>query len=246
MKQFFTFLIACLLVVSSARSLFAQQPATAPAVTPAPTDSTRQIRSVADTIPETVRRNGVRVGTSTLTPENGAATLDTGQVTAAQEAKIRKIVPRKATIRSLIFPGLGQIYNRQFWKLPFIYGGLIGAVYSFQWNQNLYNQYVNGYRVAYNSTTINPLYQAKVATVRDRVLTVQQLKRASDQFQRQRDLTIILTAVGWALNAVEANVAAHMKTFDLSDDISMKVHPNVLPMPGTGIVPGVRVAFTFK
>ncbi|QKZ12601.1 DUF5683 domain-containing protein [Spirosoma sp. KUDC1026] len=245
MKQFFTVLITCLLVLSSARSLFAQRPAATPAATPAPTDSTRQIRSAADTIPETVRRNGIRVGTSTLTPEDGSASLDTARVTPAQEAKIRKIVPRKATIRSLILPGLGQIYNRQYWKLPFIYGGLVGAVYSFQWNQNLYNQYLTGYREAFFSN-VNSQYNAKVAVVRERVLTVQQLKRATDQFQRQRDLTVILTAVGWALNAVEANVAAHMKTFDLSDDISMNVHPNILPLPGTGIIPGVRVAFTFK
>jgi hypothetical protein len=245
MKQFFTFLIACLFVISSARSLFAQRPATTPAATPAPTDSTRQIRSAADTIPETVRRNGIQVGTSTLTPEDGLLLGDTARVTPAQEAKIRKIVPRKATFRSLILPGLGQIYNRQYWKLPFIYGGLVGAVYSFQWNQNLYNQYLAGYREAYNSA-VNVQYSAKVAVVRDQVLTVQQLKRATDQFQRQRDLTIILTAVGWALNAVEANVAAHLKTFDLSDDISMKVHPNIVPLPGLGIIPGVRVAFTFK
>jgi len=246
MKQFFTFLIACLFIVSSARSLFAQRPATTPAATPAPTDSTRQIRSAADTIPETVRRNGIQVGTSTLSPEDGFLSGDTSRVTPQQEAKIRKIIPRKATIRSLILPGLGQIYNRQYWKLPFIYGGLVGAVYSFQWNQNLYNKYLAGYREAYNSTTINPIYQAKVAVVDDRPLTVQQLKRATDQFQRQRDLTVILTAVGWALNAVEANVAAHLKTFDLSDDISMKVHPSIVPLPGLGIIPGVRVAFTFK
>lgn len=244
MKQFFTILIVCLLITPT-QSLFAQRPATTPAATPTPTDSTRQVRSAADTIPETVRRNGIRVGTSTLTPEDGTASLDTVQVTPAQEAKIRKIVPRKATIRSLILPGLGQIYNRQFWKLPFIYGALAGAIYSFQWNQNMYNQYLTGYREAFYSD-VNPQYQAKIAVVNSRPLTVQQLKRATDQFQRQRDLTVILTAVGWALNAVEANVAAHMKTFDLSDDISMKVHPNILPLPGTGIVPGVRIAFTFK
>ena len=50
----------------------------------------------------------------------------------------------------------------------------------------------------------------------------------------------------WVINIVEANVAAHLKTFDLTDDISMLVEPNVLPMPGVGFGPGVRVAFTFK
>ena len=93
---------------------------------------------------------------------------------------------------------------------------------------------------------MNPQYGVKTAVVRGQVLSVAQLKQATDQFRQQRDFTVILTAVGWALNAVEANVAAHLKTFDLSDDISLNVRPNVLFLPGVGIVPGVRVAMAFN
>lgn len=246
MKQFITLLVGMLVLTTGL--VWAQVPAPTPAQTPAPTDSTRLIRSAADTIPSSVQRNGIRVGSSELLPDDSTtlAGPDTTRVTSKQQAEIRRIIPRKATIRSLLVPGLGQIYNRQYWKLPFIYAGAVAAVVVFQFNQRLYNAYSAGYEEAYNQTAVNPVYQVKTAVVRGRVLSVSQLKQATDQFRQQRDLTIILTAVGWALNAVEANVAAHLKTFDLSDDISLRIHPNVLPGAGAGIVPGVRVAMTFK
>ncbi|WP_420147462.1 DUF5683 domain-containing protein [Spirosoma sp.] len=237
-----------LLLILPGLPLFAQKPAIVPAPTPAAIDSTKLGRSAADTIPASVQRNGIRVGNSVLIPDD--STLldkpDTVSVSSKQETKIHKIVPKKATIRSLIVPGLGQIYNRQYWKLPFIYGGLAGAVFAFQLNQRNYQKFEAGYREAYNQPEVDPIYRVKVAYVDGRKLSVTQLQQASNQYHQWRDLTIILTAAGWALNAVEANVAAHMKTFDLTDDISMKVHPNLLPMPGPGIIPGVRIAFTFK
>lgn len=246
MKQSITLFTSLLLL--TAGSAWAQVPAQTPARTPTAVDSTRQIRSATDTIPQSVQRNGIRVGSSELLPDDSTslAGADTLRLNPKQQAEIRRIIPRKATIRSLMVPGLGQIYNRQYWKLPFIYGGAVAAVVVFQFNQRLYNAYSAGYEEAYNQSAVNPLYGVKTATVRGRVLSVAQLKQATDQFRQQRDLTIILTAVGWALNAVEANVAAHLKTFDLSDDISLNVHPNVLPLPGAGLVPGVRVAMTFR
>lgn len=227
---------------------WAQVPTPTPARTPPPIDSTRQVRSAADSIPQSVQRNGIRVGSSELIPDDSTslAGADTLRINPKQQAEIRRIIPRKATIRSLMLPGLGQIYNRQYWKLPFIYGGAVGAVLAFQWNQRRYSEYLAGYQEAFTQTAVNPLYGVKTAVVRGHVLSVAQLKQATSQIRQQRDLTVILFAAGWALNAVEANVAAHLKTFDLSDDISLKVRPNVLPVPGVGFVPAVRVAMTFK
>lgn len=248
MKPFSVLFIAVLWVIVSVRPVFAQKPAIVPAPTPVAVDSTKQIRSAADTIPPTVRRNGIRVGNSVLTPDDSTSLdrTDTLRVTAKQEEKIHKIIPKKATIRSLMFPGLGQIYNRQYWKLPFIYGGLGAAIFAFQFNQRNYRKYEDAYSEAYHQTEIDPIYNTKVAIVDGKKYSVTTLQQASNQYHQWRDLTIIATAAGWALVAVEANVAAHLKTFDLTDDISMRIEPNVLPMPGTGIVPGVRVAFIFK
>ena len=270
-----SFLLICPLV-----PLFAQKPAIVPAPTPAATDSTRQLRSATDTIPPTVQRNGIRVGNSVLTEDDSTSLdkPDTVQVTAKQEAQIHKIIPKQATIRSLILPGLGQAYNRQYYKIPFIYVGFGVMGYLFVKYKGLAKEAEDGYRrLLYGdkisdaySASLNPDFfpgmliqsvsvpaqYAKVEQVligvgpfTDRkvvITTTATAKNAYDTYRRYRDLNLLLSAALWAINIVEANVAAHLKTFDLTDDISMRVEPHVLPMPGTGFVPGLRVAFTFK
>lgn len=161
---------------------------------------------------------------------------------------IRKIIPRKATLRSLMFPGLGQAYNRQYYKMPFVYAGYGALGYYFTRYRRLALEAENGYRrLLYgdrNGTATNtPVTEVVINESVFRSPT--QAKAAYDFYRRYRDLNIILSVVLYAVSAVEANVAAHLKTFDLSDDISMRVEPTVLPMPGTGFVPGVRMALTF-
>ncbi len=283
MKQFLT--IVALLV---SLPLFAQQPAIVPAPTPVAVDSTQRSRSAADTIPPTVQRNGIRVNTSpdqdrprnrtVLSPdgESGVIGTDPVQLTTKQQTKVRKIIPRQATIRSLLLPGLGQIYNRQYYKLPFIYGGFATIGYFFMRYRNLSLEAEEGYRLLLYGRLVTPAQQIALPTdiisipasiakpglidVPEVRVPVEQVqignnlfgprtegaKGAYDFYRRYRDLNTILFAVLWAVNAVEANVAAHLKTFDLSDDISMRVEPNIIPMPGTGFAPGVRVALTFK
>ena len=177
----------------------------------------------------------------------GKKLVDTVRVATRKQTEAERIIPRKATLKSLMLPGLGQAYNRQPWKIPIIYGALGAAAYFFNYNQSRFRRYNAAYAEAYNSTEITPApYNTKTAVVSGVRLGVQQLKRASDQFQSQRDLTIILTAAGWALQAIEANVAAHLKTFDLSDDISFRVYPTVLPTLAGGLVPGIQLTISLK
>lgn len=232
-------------------SLLAQNPAIVPAPTPATVDSTWQSRSAADSIPPTVRRNGIRVGTGATPAGKSSLAIDndTVRVTPKQEAAIRKIIPRQATIRSLMLPGLGQIYNRQYYKLPFIYGGFGAVGYFFVRYRRVALEAENGYRLLLYGVpngTPTPTKVEEVLINGNVFRSTTQAKAAYDFYRRYRDLNIILSIVLYAVNAVEANVAAHLKTFDLSDDISMRIEPAVLPMPGTGLVPGIRVALTFK
>lgn len=286
--KFFILLTVGLFSVPFATS-FAQRPAITPAKTPAATDSTRQIRSAADTIPTIIRRNGIpiQVGRSVLTADDSASldNPDTVRVSAQQEAKIHKIIPKKATIRSLMLPGLGQAYNRQYYKIPFIYAGFGVMGYLFVKYRGLAKEAEVGYRrLLYGDKATDPLFNigdgffatlnpelysnlqgapAYTEGIRYKVdgvtigvspfndnkvlfRTSANAKNAYDTFRRYRDLNLLLSGLLWAINIVEANVAAHLKTFDLTDDISMNVEPNVLPAPGIGFVPGVRVALTFK
>ncbi len=188
----------------------------------------------------------VKVGESELTTagDSLAQGTDTLQLSARQNAAIHKIIPRKATLRSLMLPGLGQAYNRQYYKIPFIYAGFGIIVYDIITFTGTYNEYLDGYKKAYYSTLATGQL-TKTAVVRGRELTVQQLKQQSDFWRRNRDLNVLLGVLLWGLQAVEANVAAHLKTFDISDDISATWKPAMLPTAG-GMVPGVRLTFNFK
>ena len=235
------------LVIRSVAVSFAQNPAIAPALTPAAVDSTRQLRSAADTIPPSVRRNGrvdVPIQVNTGIPAARPLAADTVRVTPKQQAAIHKIIPRKATFRSLMLPGMGQAYNRQYYKIPFIYAGFGAVGYFFFRYRGLAKAAETGYRqLLYGGPNGTKVTEVVIGTGVFRSST--QAKAAYDFYRRYRDMNVILAVVIYAVNAVEANVAAHLKTFDLSDDISMHVEPTVIPMPGTGLVPGVRVAWTF-
>ena len=204
-----------------------------PTINPAP---------VADTI---------RVGNSVLTTENAVIdSLGATPLTKKAETARRTIIPRQATIKSLILPGLGQAYVGDYWKIPFVYAGLGASIYFLIDNNRQYLRYENAYRVAYNDSTKGKGKGTALLYIRSRKaeleLGVAQLKQATSQYRGYRDLNVILTVAIWALNAVEANVAAHLKTFDLSDDISLRVQPNLHPTITGTSVPGVRLTFNFK
>ncbi|WP_460985238.1 DUF5683 domain-containing protein [Spirosoma fluminis] len=271
MRSLINLIAVVFLVMLPTCLLFAQQPAIAPAPTPQATDSTRQARTALDSIPASAQPGNqsgapIRVGSSELTLDDSSSVrTDTVRLTSRQQDRIHKIIPKKATLHSLVLPGWGQAYNRQYYKIPFIYAGFGVMGYLFVKYRGLANEAANGYRLllyglpSQSVTAPLPTTEAifKPVTIPGEKVTEVQIgefiyrstagaKNAYDTYRRYRDLNILLSAALWGINIVEANVAAHLKTFDLTDDISMRVEPNVLPMPGTGFVPGIRVAFTFK
>jgi Family of unknown function (DUF5683) len=211
---------------------------TCPAVAQTPDSASvlRVLQPLLDSLPKTVT-----VGSSTLTRVDsvGRKVLDTLRVSRRAQAAMRLIVPKTATYRSLMFPGLGQIYNHDYWKLPFVYGGFVVLGYYINTFTQSLNLFTAGYTEAYYSTT-------KTAIVGDRVYGLEQIKSVTDKYRSWRDGDIILAVGLYALTAVEANVAAHLKTFDLSESLTMTIKPAVLPLGGLVPAPGVRIALTFK
>jgi hypothetical protein len=163
-----------------------------------------------------------------------------------------KIIPRVSTIRSLIFPGLGQAYNRQYWKLPLVAGAFVSLGMIANYNQVRYQKYRAFYYIVSPRAddpsyvppqTVSVVYEDGLA----RDLDVNQLKRINDGFRRNRDYTYIGMFVAWAFNVVDANVSAHLKTFDVSDDISLRVKPVLDFDPlSKGIVSSLTLSFNFK
>jgi hypothetical protein len=167
-----------------------------------------------------------------------------------------KIIPRTATIRSLILPSWGQYYNRQYWKMPVVYGGFaaIGVVIAF--NDVRYQKYLNTYERDFFIKDADGVYTRnsnKEATVYEESLGVnrtysfEQIKVRKDFFRRNRDYAYIGLIVMWAFNIVDANVSAHLKTFDVSDDISIKIQPSFSnENQFTDPTLGAKLVFAFK
>jgi hypothetical protein len=182
-----------------------------------------------------------------------AMPVDSIQAQDTLQAKPKhKIIPRVATIRSLIFPGLGQAYNRQYWKLPLVAGAFVSLGLIANYNHVRYHKYRSFYYIVsprpqepsyVPPRTVSVVYEDGLA----RDLDANQLKRLNDGFRRNRDYTYIGMFVAWAFNVVDANVSAHLKTFDLSDDISLQVKPILDFDPlSKGMVSSLTLSFNFK
>ena len=163
-----------------------------------------------------------------------------------------KIIPRVATLHSLMIPGWGQLYNRQYWKLPLVVGAFVSLGLIANYNHTRYMKYRDYYYIV-SPHSDDPSYvpPSTVAVpyedgvVRD--LDVNQLKRINDGFRRNRDYTYIGIVIAWAFNVVDANVSAHLKTFDVSDDISLKIKPALDFNPiNNSLVSGLTLSFNFK
>lgn len=159
---------------------------------------------------------------------------DSSLSTLVKKDSIIPLTPKKIGMYSALVPGLGQIYNKQYWKLPIIYVGLGTAAYFIYDNQRNYNRYRTEYAARFNG---------KGSVYEDlKVYGTDELQYNIDYYQRNRDLTYILTGVGYALQIVDAVVFAHLKGFDISEDISFRLHPIVTPQGGYGF----GLAMNFK
>lgn len=131
--------------------------------------------------------------------------------------------PRKAAIRSAIIPGLGQIYNKKYWKLPIIYGGLGLAGGIFFYNLGEYRDTRFAYRVRYNMR-VNHTDSSLFAQIKPKLkpLSEESLRFYRNQYRRDIDYSGLFILLLWGLNVVDATVDAHLKSFDVSPDLSLR------------------------
>ena len=130
--------------------------------------------------------------------------------------------PRKATILSAVFPGAGQIYNKKYWKLPIIYGGMGTLIYFIKDNADEAKKYEKAYNYSVDGdSNTDPASIDKKFTF----LTSAAFRQERDEYRDNRDLSILLLAAVYALQIIDANVDAHLKEFDVGDDLSMRIKP---------------------
>lgn len=167
--------------------------------------------------------------------------------------------PKKAIRISLLTPvlGGGQIYNRDYWKLPFVYGAYGASLYFIILNVDRYQTMVGHYKEFYILDESNPNFgklnpDVKTVDVYNKSqnryipMTIDNVRRAKDTYRRWRDWSYFAIAATYAMAAIEANVAAHLKTFDLSEDLTMRIQPTVTSPGPTTLTPGVKLVFAFK
>ena len=145
--------------------------------------------------------------------------------------------PAKAVWMAAIFPGLGQIYNRSYWKLPIVYGGLMGCIYAITWNNNMYQDYKRAYRDILMDDVLSSdptrSYNAvlregyTVETMGGRQRYTEVLKENQNTYHRYRDISIVVAVAVYALSVIDAFVDAQLFDFDISPDLSMHVEPNI-------------------
>ena len=132
--------------------------------------------------------------------------------------------PRKAAIRSALVPGLGQIYNKKYWKLPIVYGALGASGAVFVYNLTNYRDTRFAYRVKYNmrvNRTDSLLFNSIKSNLQP--LPEESLRYYRDQFRRDIDYSVLFFLLLWGLNVVDASVDAHLKTFDVGPDLSFQL-----------------------
>lgn len=145
--------------------------------------------------------------------------------------------PQKALIYSAILPGLGQFYNKKYWKLPIVLGGAFGLTYAITWNGARYTEYRDAYRdLVLNPTTTsswhdfispNDSKDDYISNASKRESLTSRLKRGKDLYRRNRDLAIIAAVGVYALCMIDAYVDAQLYDFDISPDLSMRVEPAI-------------------
>jgi hypothetical protein len=171
---------------------------------------------------------------------------DTTKITGVKDTLIlRKDTvhhsPKRAAIYSAILPGLGQIYNKKYWKVPVIYCAAGGLAYATIYFQRTYIEYRTAYRIRMDgdSQTIDQFAEQYSDAS---LLTYVQA------YHKYRDLALFGTALLYVLNIVDASVDAHLFNFDVSDDLSLKLQPAFITTVGLTTrtnITGVSLHLTF-
>ena len=166
--------------------------------------------------------------------------------------KIFNPSPTRAVWLSALCPGLGQIYNRRYWKLPIVIGGFMGLGYATNWNNNQYQDYMQGYRDLLDNDPQTKSYMDFFPpTVNEADLDHSWLERTfkaqKDYARRNRDLCIIGLVALYALCMLDAYVDASLTHFDVTPDLSLDWSPTLMNPAGGGNRPsvGLNWAFTF-
>ena len=180
----------------------------------------------------------------TSAPKNSAVTKKDSSLVKSDTVVKLKFRPQVATRRAAILPGWGQATNKEYWKIPLVYGVLAipGALYFY--NDSWYNKTKYAYEAKFKAQAPT-LDSSGLAGIDPQLknLGLASLQSYRNTFRRDRDYSILYFILAWGLQVADATVFAHLKQFDVSDDLSLQVKPQFNPNTRT---PGLGLVFNFK
>lgn len=158
--------------------------------------------------------------------------------------------PNRAVWMAALFPGLGQVYNRRYWKLPIIVGGYLGLAYATNWNNGMLRDYSKAYGDLLDSDPETRSYMDLFAPgVKEENLDKSWLQNVirsrKNYFRRNRDLCIICMIGVYLLAMVDAYVDASLSHFDITPELTMDVAPALL-QDGRGVRPSIGMVWAFN
>ena len=173
-----------------------------------------------------------------LIPCRGLAEEPESTTEPRREKEVHISSPVRASMLSATLPGMGQVYNRKYWKVPIIYAGFGTLAYFLNMNMNEYQMWRKAYvaRVDGNPNTVDdfPFHSAHT------------LQRAMDFYRRNLEVTYILGAALYILNILDASVDAHLMDFDVGEELAIRMQPHVVRGIRPGFAaPGMRITLNF-
>jgi hypothetical protein len=184
-----------------------------------------EMKTQTDSIPYpgNIKKGGMLVMKDSVSAQKKEAVMKS-DTTRIKKPKVHS--PKKAALYSALLPGLGQAYNRKYWKIPIIAAGTGALFYSYNFNQSRFSRFKGELiKRQQNLGNLDPDL--------DRYSDAN-LNEFQDFYRRNRDLTIVGFALLYALNIIDATVDAHLFDFSVNDDLSLHLRPASIPMTAFG------------
>lgn len=192
-----------------------------------------------DTVAPVIRHAGDTTGGLVMQADTAVATQTATADSRFNEPNIHS--PRKAALYSAILPGLGQAYNKEYWKIPLVYAAIGTCTGFFIFNMKEYKRYRDAYRIRMLN---NPDIHDEFETIYPRTYPAEAIKVIRDQYRQYVDLSVLFFVLSYGLNIIDATVFAHLRSFDVSNDLTLRVSPTIINNRTLGI--GVNISIGGK
>jgi len=154
---------------------------------------------------------------------------------------INPLSPAKAAFFSAVLPGLGQAYNKKYWKIPIVYAAIGTGVYFYIDNTKQYNRYRDAYKSRLAGFTNDEFYSEDGTT---QIVTTDNLEDAQDFYRKNKEISLLVTLGLYALNIIDANVDAHLLQYNVDENLSLSPHYKINEIDATSSL-GLTLNFKF-